>query len=85
MDTHLLEVILGVALAVIGAYFAFSERHYANHFWRSKAKLSSLGPERTTRLAKFQGTVIFIIGADLVISGATGYDPLAEMLTALHL
>jgi hypothetical protein len=85
MDTRVLTFFLGMILAGLGAYFAFLEKHYLSHSWKSKAKLSSLGPERTTRLAKFQGLVIFIIGADLVISGSTGYDPLAEILTILHL
>lgn len=85
MNMQTLTFILGTVLAGLGAYFAFSERHYSSNLWKSKAKLSSLGPERTTRLAKFQGVVIFIIGADLVISGSTGYDPLAQILPTLRL
>ena len=84
MNNDTLSLILGIVLAGTGMWFLFFKK-YSSELWKSKARTSPIGIERTTRLAKFQGLIIFVIGVDLMILGITGHDLIVEVLSTIHL
>jgi hypothetical protein len=87
MDTHTLTLVLGIFLAAVGAYMTFmtfSGRRFSAG-WKPAGVSEKMNPEMAKRLIKTQSLIVLVIGTDLLISSLTGYDPLAQILTALHL
>jgi hypothetical protein len=62
MDKHTLTLIAGVAVAAIGAYMAFNEKHFNKPSWKPTGLSKGLSPERVKGIAKFQGLIVMCLG-----------------------
>jgi hypothetical protein len=66
MDKHTMTLIIGIALAAIGAFMALNEKHFDKTSWKPTGLSKTMDPEMAKRLAKFQGVIVMCMGIGFV-------------------